>query len=79
MKGNHKGGGVREMAPEYDFTRGQRGRYAKRYAEGSNIVMLDPDVAEVFRDSETVNEVLRLLVKLKLPTRSSRRVSSKPG
>ena len=53
-----------EMLDEYDFSKGVRGRYAKRYAEGTNIVVLAPDVAEVFGDSESVNDALRALVKI---------------
>ena len=53
-----------EMLPEYDFSKGVRGKYAKRYAEGSNIVVLSPDVARVFRTSESVNEALRTLVRV---------------
>ena len=53
-----------EMLPEYDFSKGVRGKYAKRYAEGSNVVMLSPDVARVFRTSESVNEALRTLVRV---------------
>lgn len=53
-----------EMLEEYDFSKGIRGKYAQRYAEGSNIVIIDPDVAEVFPDSESVNEALRLLIKI---------------
>ena len=51
-----------EMLDEYDFSRGVRGKYAKRYAEGTNIVILAPDVAEFFPDSESVNTALRALV-----------------
>ena len=47
------------MREEYDFSQGIRGRYAQRFAEGSNVVVLDPDVAEVFQDSEAVNGALR--------------------
>jgi hypothetical protein len=50
------------MLPEYDFSKGVRGRYAKRYAEGSNVVVLSPDMAKVFPTSESVNEALRTLV-----------------
>lgn len=50
-----------DIAPEYDFSSGVRGKYARRYAEGSNVVVLDPDVAAVFRDSHAVNDVLRSL------------------
>lgn len=50
-----------EMLPEYDFSHGVRGKYAKRYAEASNIIVLDPDVAKVFKTSESVNQILRAL------------------
>lgn len=53
-----------EMLDEYDFSKGTRGRYAKRYRAGSNVVVLSPDVAEVFPDSESVNQALRALVKI---------------
>lgn len=53
-----------EMLAEYDFSKGVRGKYAKRYAAGSNIVVLSPDVAKVFPDSESVNEALRVFVKV---------------
>jgi len=45
-----------EMLEEYDFTDGVRGKYAKRYAEGTNLVAIDPDVAEFFPDHDAVNE-----------------------
>jgi len=51
-----------DMLDEYDFSGGVRGKYAKRYAEGTNIVILAPDVAEFFPDSESVNVALRALV-----------------
>ena len=50
---------VSEMQPEYDFSTGVRGKYAKRFQEGSNVVVLDPDVAARFPDSTAVNEALR--------------------
>lgn len=52
-----------EMRPEYDFSGGKRGRYAKRYSAGTNLVLLDPDVAKSFPDSESVNAALRILAK----------------
>ena len=52
-----------DMLDEYDFSKGVRGKYARRYAEGTNVVILSPDVAKVFPDSESVNEALRVLVK----------------
>ena len=53
-----------DVAPEYDFSRGERGRYAKAYAEGTNVVLLDDDVARVFPDSATVNRALRALAEI---------------
>ena len=53
-----------EMRDEYDFSKGVRGKYAGRYAQGSNIVVLDPDVAEVFPDSESVNKALRAIAEI---------------
>jgi len=53
-----------EMRPEYDFSGGVRGKYYEAYTQSSNVVVLDPDVAEVFRDSAAVNEALRMLAKL---------------
>ncbi len=50
-----------EMLDEYDFSGGVRGKYAGRFARGSNVVVLDPDVAQVFKDSESVNKALRAL------------------
>ena len=52
-----------EMRPEYDLRGGVRGKYYKQYMEGTNVVLLDPDVAAVFRDSESVNQALRVLMK----------------
>ena len=53
-----------EMLEEYDFSKGVRGKYAKRYAEGTNVVVLSPDVAKVFPNSDAVNEALRGLVEI---------------
>ena len=55
-----------DLRPEYDLANmsgGVRGKYAQRYKEGSNFVLLAPDVAEAFPDSESANEALRLLIK----------------
>ncbi len=52
-----------DMLPDYDFSGGVRGKYAKSYAKGSNVVVLDPDVAKVFADSKSVNRSLRNLAK----------------
>jgi hypothetical protein len=53
-----------EMLPEYDFSGGVRGKYYEAYQKASNVVILDPDVAEVFHDSVSVNEALRLLTRI---------------
>ena len=53
-----------DMRPEYDFSGGVRGKYVKRIAEGSNIVVIDPDLAQRFGDSKAVNRALRGLVEL---------------
>lgn len=47
------------MRYEYDFSTGERGRYAAKYAEGSNVVVLDPDVAAEFKSPQAVNDALR--------------------
>ena len=59
-KDNHPVDGMRT---EYDFRGGVRGTYALRHAEGRNVVVLDPDVAERFRTSEDVNRALRRLAE----------------
>jgi hypothetical protein len=51
-----------EMLPEYDLTGGVRGKYLDRYRQGTNVVLLEPDVAAKFPTSESVNEALRRLV-----------------
>lgn len=59
-----------EMQAEYDFSEGVRGKYAARCAEGTNIVVLDPDVAREFPDSESVNKALRELIEKRKASRS---------
>ena len=49
------------MRPEYDFSKAVRGVTAARYARGTNVVVLDPDVVRMFPDANTVNEALRAL------------------
>ena len=51
-----------DLRPEYDFTGGVRGKYAARVAEGTNIVVIAPDLAKLFPTSEAVNKALRDLV-----------------
>lgn len=55
------------MRPEYDFSKAVRGVTAARYAEGSNVVLLDPDVAEIFPNARAVNEALRTFARLTRP------------
>jgi hypothetical protein len=65
MKKTHKKSSDTELRPEYDFAGGVRGKYAERFSAGSNIVVLDPDVAEAFPSSESANEALRGVMKSK--------------
>jgi hypothetical protein len=51
----------KEMLKEYDFSKGVRGKYAKRYHLSSNIIVLEPDVAQYFPNSESVNQALRTI------------------
>jgi hypothetical protein len=60
------------MREEYDFTGGVRGKYAKRFAAGSNVVVLDPDVAEAFKDSIAVNDALRAVLRSRKASRKRR-------
>jgi hypothetical protein len=53
-----------EIRAEYDFSGGVRGKYYEQYKKGTNVVLLDPDIAEVFRDSESVNKALRVLIEI---------------
>jgi hypothetical protein len=53
-----------DLLAEYDFSQGVRGKYSQRYAEGTNIVVLSPDVMEFFPDSDAVNAALRVLVDI---------------
>ena len=53
-----------QMRPEYDFSKGVRGKHAARYAAGSNVVVLAPDVASQFQTADDVNETLRAVAKL---------------
>jgi hypothetical protein len=50
-----------DLRPEYDFSGGVRGKYARRAARGSNVVLLEPDVARAFPDAKAVNTALRAL------------------
>ncbi len=56
--------GVGEILPEYDFSRSRPNKYASRYAKGSVVITLDPDVAAVFPGAREANEALRVLAGL---------------
>ena len=53
-----------ERRPEHDFSQGVRGKHYKAYRAGTNVVFLDPDIAAMFPDSTSVNQALRVLVRL---------------
>jgi len=59
-----KGGAADTMRPEYDFSKGVRGKHAARYASGSNVVVLAPDVARQFPTADDVNQTLRAVARL---------------
>jgi hypothetical protein len=52
-----------DMRPEYDFSGAVRGKYYERYRAGTNVVLLDADVAQVFPTSQNVNDALRVLIR----------------
>jgi hypothetical protein len=64
------------MRPEYDFSSGVRGKHFEAYRAGTNVVFLEPDRVEAFPDSASVNQALRLLVRL---SRSKALSSSRPN
>ncbi len=69
-----------ELRPEYDLrellANGVRGKYAERYRAGTNLVLLDPEVAKVFPDEQSVNDALRLVIELtKIPGAKKRRAA----
>jgi hypothetical protein len=52
------------MREEYDFSEGVRGKHYQAYRRGTNLVLLEPDVAAIFKDAATVNAALRMLAKI---------------
>ena len=65
MENNH--GLEDKMLPEYDFSKmkgGVGGKYVERYRTGTNVVLFEPDVAQAFPTSDSVNEALRLLIQI---------------
>ncbi len=55
------------MQNDYDFSRAVRGKYARRYSQGTNVVILEPDVAKVFPNSKAVNTSLRKIIRQRAP------------
>jgi hypothetical protein len=56
--------GEDDLKAEYDFSRAVRGKHHRSYKAGTNVILLDPDVAKVFKDSAQVNRALRMLLEL---------------
>ena len=76
------------MRKEYDFAQGERGKYARRSAQGTNVVVLEPDVAKVFSNSKSVNVSLRKIIRQQrglatsdfcLPRRSTAKAGAAPS
>ena len=81
MKKKSKDETANELRPEYDlsalFKDGVRGKYSRRYEQGTNLVLLSPDDAKAFPTDEAVNEALRLVIQLKrIPEGRRRRVTT---
>ncbi|MBU4443815.1 hypothetical protein KJ656_01875 [bacterium] len=53
-----------DMLEEYDFSKGVKGKYSRRYAKGTNVVVIEPDVVKYFPDHDAVNEALRSLATI---------------
>jgi hypothetical protein len=73
-----------EMLEEYDFSKGVQGKYAKRYEDGTNVVVIEPDIAQFFPDHDSVNEALRSLTEIikrqkKAPEKSHHRMAKSRG
>lgn len=62
-----------KMRAEYDFSGGVRGKYVDRYRRGTNVVLLDPELADAFPDSKSVNDALRALAAITARTEARKR------
>ena len=78
VSGRHREDERDTMRPEYDFSAAVRGATAARYAQGANIVVVDPDVLDVFPDGATVNEALRALAPVLRHRRTAQRGGKAP-
>ncbi len=67
-----------DLRPEYDFdfSKAVRGKYYKQYMAGSNVVVLEPDVAAAFKNAEAVNQALRAMLRFAEQTSS---LTARPG
>jgi hypothetical protein len=63
MKKSSNKSAQKQMREQYDFSRGERGKYAQRYAQGTNVVVLEPEVAKIFSSSKAVNASLRKIIQ----------------
>jgi len=81
MKKKSKGDKSDDLRPEYDLREllkdGVQGKYVGRFKEGTNLVLLESDVAEAFPNDEAVNEALRLVIKLTKLPRSEKKIKHK--
>ena len=81
MKTKSKGKKADDLRPEYDLGQllkaGVQGKYAHRYREGTNLVLLAPDVAEAFPTAEAVNQTLRLVMQLTKLRGTGKRAAAK--
>jgi len=76
MKKSPKARRTSDMRAEYDFRGAVRGKYAARYRKGTNLILLDPDLAATFPDAAAVNHALRTLLEAVPPVRRTRRARS---
>ena len=81
MKTKSRSAKVDDLRPEYDLGQrlkaGVQGKYADRYREGTNLVLLAPDVADAFPTEEAVNQTLRLVIQLTKLRGPGKRVAAK--
>ena len=63
------------MRAEYDFSSGVRAKYAARFRQGTNLILLDPDVAAAFKDSAAVNRALRAMIRAPSPRSRKKRTA----
>jgi hypothetical protein len=54
----------KDMLDEYNFSKGVVGKYSKKYADGTNVVVIEPDIVKYFPDNKSVNDALRSLVEI---------------